>query len=304
MKEKTKINLAQTGYEQPFSGPLQNYSAGSLLDDFFSYSGGIPQAYNCMITGAPGVAKSTVTLLYAQSLQEAGYKVLYISTELTESDMNSFYYTRFPELREVPILYLQGLKKDPSDAGSERYTPEEAVQLQLKYNHYDVVCIDSVAEYVEGTSCYTDESRKTIETRFWDLIMEKNEKHQTSFLLIQQVNKSNTFSGSNRQKHRVHAMLELHYSEEENSGSRYLVFSKNRAGKNNQRLYYFFDNSGKLRFDRKRYEQELNTASLFDKEEALRKEEQESFSAVSDWNPQLNLKENENSNTNNLNRYE
>ena len=65
-----------------------------------------------MVTGPPGVAKSTFVLLYLAQLQQAGYKCLYVSSEMNRIDMER-YFNRFPELRELDILYLQGFEKRP-----------------------------------------------------------------------------------------------------------------------------------------------------------------------------------------------
>ena len=256
---KKHINLAKKAAEITIDPDLLiNYDAGTHIDKIFSFEGGLPKSSNYMVTGPPGVAKSTFVLLYLAQLQQAGYKCLYVSSEMNRIDMER-YFNRFPELRELDILYLQGLRKDPSDPDSAYFHPSEAFYLQMENNAYDIVSLDSIAEFIESEHYFSEQSRKAIEKQLIDKLSYFNALNHTSFLLIQQVTKSNQFFGSNRFKHVVHGMMELDYEDGENSLNRFVTFSKNRSGKTNQRLYYFFDKAGKLIVDEKRYDEDLHT---------------------------------------------
>jgi predicted ATP-dependent serine protease len=280
-----RINLAKKATQTSIdSDLLVNYTAGSSIDGIFSFEGGLPKASNYMVTGPPGVAKSTCVLLYLSQLQQVGYNCLYVSSEMNRVDMER-YFNRFPRLRELDILYLQGLRKDPDDLESEFYGPSEAFYLQIENNTYDVVALDSIAEFIEAEYYFSEISRKAIEKQLIEKLSVQNLKDHTSFLLVQQVTKSNQFAGSNRFKHIVHGMLELHFSGEHNSESRYMVFTKNRAGNTNQRLFYHFDKKGKLIFDERRFREEQSMRKMIAMDQEKGYEENGQFKQ---WVEQLN----------------
>ena len=79
------------------------------MDEFFSFKGGIPAATSYMVSGAPGVGKTTVILNELAELQKAGYNVLFISAELTQTDMLE-YVDRFPLFGKLPMLFSSQLE--------------------------------------------------------------------------------------------------------------------------------------------------------------------------------------------------
>ncbi len=68
----------------------------------------------------------------------------------------------------------------------------------------------------------------------------------TSFLCIQQVTKEGVFVGSNKLKHNTTGMLELRFTPD---GKRYAMFTKNRRGNVNVKLYYDLSSTGDVRYE-------------------------------------------------------
>ena len=72
---------------------------------------------------------------------------------------------------------------------------------------------------------------------------ENDRKVNTAFLVIQQVTKGGVFVGSNRLKHNTTGMLEIRY-DKDIEGASYLMFTKNRRGQTNKKLYYSLKETG------------------------------------------------------------
>lgn len=238
MKKKNIISMDEVRLNH---SQLQPLMANNLLDEFFSFKGGIPAATSYMISGAPGVGKTTVILNELSELQNAGYKVLFISAEMTQTDMLE-YVERFPLFGKIPMLF-----------SSQLDNPKAAIEEALDEG-FDAVLGDSIAEIISSIQADSTESKALIEKWLIDLIQKHNEadneeKRHTTFFLINQVTKSGVFSGSNRIKHLLTGSLELKFADNNASGHRYMEFTKNRRGPVYKRLYYEFDVSGKVILD-------------------------------------------------------
>jgi len=180
-----------------------NMVTGKEVDEFFSNDGGIPKACNFIITGGPGVGKSTVGLDMLSDLAMSGHSVLFVSAEMTRIDLFQ-YVQRFPKFGSIPILFLG----EYSDSNPKRIMEEVLAE------GYDCVLIDSFAE----VQCTVKEtlhiSGNAAEKWLIDLMLShnlggnKNQKN-TTFLAIQQVTKGGVFVGSNKLKHSTTGMLEL-----------------------------------------------------------------------------------------------
>jgi len=209
-----------------------NMVTGKEVDEFFSNDGGIPKACNFIITGGPGVGKSTVGLDMLSDLAMSGHSVLFVSAEMTRIDLFQ-YVQRFPKFGSIPILFLG----EYSDSNPKRIMEEVLAE------GYDCVLIDSFAE----VQCTVKEtlhiSGNAAEKWLIDLMLShnlggnKNQKN-TTFLAIQQVTKGGVFVGSNKLKHR---------DGEENP---HMVFTKNRRGQVQEKLFYSLSNSGDVDYQR------------------------------------------------------
>jgi predicted ATP-dependent serine protease len=218
-----------------------NMVTGKEVDGFFSTTGGIPKACNFIITGGPGVGKSTVGLDMLSDLAMSGHSVLFISAEMTRIDLFQ-YVQRFPKFGSIPILFLG----EYADSNPKRILEEVLAE------GYDCVLIDSFAEVQSTVKETLHISGNAAEKWLIDLMLShnlggnKNGKN-TTFLAIQQVTKGGVFVGSNKLKHNTTGMLELRRDDDENP---HMIFTKNRRGQVQEKLYYSLSQSGDVDYQR------------------------------------------------------
>jgi len=206
------------------------------VDQFFSSDKGVMPGTNVVITGDPGVGKTTVLLDILADLNQAGKKCLFISGEMNAIDMVG-YVRRFPKFGALDILFMG----DYSDTN-----PDVVLRTALKEG-YDCVLIDSLAEISDNYVDYFGGTGKSNTNRILQLLDEHNQANNdaninSTFLIIQQVTKGGTFVGSNKIKHMTTAMGHLKFDEM----GRYFHFSKNRRGGNGNKLYFNLDTHNKV----------------------------------------------------------
>lgn len=216
-------------------------ATGKMVDTLFTPKGGLPKATNYMVVGDPGVGKSTVTLDILSDLQSKGFRVLFISAEMTRIDLFG-YVKRYPKFGNVDILFLGEYLDD---------SPKAVIEESLKPG-YDVVLIDSFAEVQDAIKetnqmTSTGSEKFIIDTMIRHNLGENDSKTNTAFLVIQQVTKGGVFVGSNRLKHNTTGMLEIRFDKDV-EGAAYLMFTKNRRGEVNKRLYYSLKESGDVNY--------------------------------------------------------
>jgi len=209
---------------------------GKHIDGLFTPQGGIPKATNYMVVGDPGVGKSTVTLDILSDLEAKGFKVLFISAEMTRIDLFG-YVKRYPKFGNVDTLFLGEYLDD---------NPKLILEESLKPG-YDIVLIDSFAEVLssikESSQLSTSGSEKfIIDTMLRHNLGENESKSNTTFLIIQQVTKGGVFVGSNRLKHNTTGMLEIRFDKDVEGA--YLMFTKNRRGQAYEKLYFSLKSTG------------------------------------------------------------
>ena len=220
----TKMNDLK--FEKNLFNPLKT---GRKIDHYFSNEGGVMPGTNTVVTGDPGVGKTTVLLDILADMNNKGKRVLFVSGEMNQIDMVG-YVKRFPKFGDVPILFMgDQADEDPLDVLRSAF--EEG---------YDCVLIDSIAEVAVGIQDYYGGTYKGATTKLLTLLEEQNMGENkrainTSSLLIQQVTKSGAFAGSNRIKHMTTAMGHLKF---DSDGGRFLAFSKNRRGGNMNKFYF------------------------------------------------------------------
>ena len=223
----TKMNDLK--FEKNLFVPLKT---GRKIDEFYSSEGGVMPGTNTVITGDPGVGKTTVLLDLIADMNNKGKRVLFVSGEMNQIDMVG-YVKRFPKFGDVPILFM-------GDQADE--DPLEVLRSAFEEG-YDCVLIDSIAEVAVAIQDYYGGTYKGATTKLLTLLEEQNMGENkrginTAFLLIQQVTKSGTFAGSNRIKHMTTAMGHLKF---DSDGNRFLSFSKNRRGGNMNKYYFNFN---------------------------------------------------------------
>jgi DNA repair protein RadA/Sms len=205
-------------------------STGRKIDKLLSSEGGLMRGTNYAAVGDPGVGKSTVMLDIISDLHKKGKKVLFISGEMTSIDMYG-YVKRYPKFGEIPILFMGEYVE---------YDPIQVIEKTLKQG-FDIVLVDSMAEIVNGVVDYHGGTSKSAESKILNMFDSQNRGENdgninTTFLIIQQVTKSNVFAGSNRFKHFITGMCYMKFDKVE--GGRYIHFVKNRRGGDMDKLYF------------------------------------------------------------------
>ena len=127
-----KVKMNDMEFNKNLFEPMKT---GTKVDAFFSMEGGVMPGTNVVITGDPGVGKTTVLLDILADLNMKGKKCLFISGEMNAIDMVG-YVKRFPKFGDVDILFMG----DYADVN-----PDVVLRTALKEG-YDCVLIDSLAE--------------------------------------------------------------------------------------------------------------------------------------------------------------
>jgi len=258
IKKPVQVNLVQLDDLDIDPDQFSPLLTGTIFDKFVSQDGGFLPGANIMAAGAPGVGKTTVLLDLLANLQAAGRKVLFISAEMNQVDM-ARYLKRFPNWGKVPILFL---------ADYVDQNPAAVIEQTLK-SGWDLVLTDSYTEVNDTVKEECNMSRGKTEKWFLDLMSDHNKglndsKTYTTFVTILQLSKGGNFVGSNKLKHCTTAMMHLDWDGQENTGRRYMQFSKNRLGQVGKKLYYSLDNG--VQFDEARYARDLFNDLLVNEE--------------------------------------
>jgi len=243
---------------------------GRPIDQIFTLEGGLPKATNYMVVGDPGVGKSTVTLDIISDLMKAGNKCLFISAEMTRIDLYK-YVQRYPKFGEIDILFLGEYIDD---------NPKAVVEEALSTG-YDVVLIDSFVEVQEAVKevnrMTTSGSEKWLIDQMIRNNLANNEaKKHTTFLAIQQVTKGGVFVGSNKLKHNTTGMMEIRY-EDELAETSYIMFTKNRRGPVNRKMYFSLRENGDVQYDQKRFTIDEGARETYESERRQIEDEEDAF---------------------------
>jgi predicted ATP-dependent serine protease len=239
---------------------LQPIETGTIFDKFMSNEGGFLPGTNIMAAGAPGVGKTTLLLELLEGAQQNGHKVLFISAEMNKMDM-ARYTKRFPNWNNLPILFLNEFTDQ---------CPKTVVEGVIDQG-WDLVLTDSYTEVNDTVKEACNLTRSKTEKWFLDLMISNNEGHNksktfTTFITILQLSKGGTFVGSNKLKHMTSAMMDINWEGGENSGQRYMEFTKNRCGMVGQKLYYRLGETVQL--DEDRFIKELEYKQILEDEGA------------------------------------
>lgn len=245
-------------------------ATGSIIDELISTEGGFLPGTNIMLTGQPGTGKTSIGLNLLAELNRQGKKCLFLSCEMNRIDMVR-YLKRFPHWGQVPMLFMAD------------YTEGEAkTVIETIINQgWDMVFTDSFSEVCDQVKEDSGWTRTKVEKWFLQLMDQNNvanndSKTYTTFLTILQSSKGGTFLGGNRTKHMASAMMHLQWEGNENSGRRYVYFSKNRMGQVDKKLYYELGQNG-ISFDEARYKRDLYNDDLLAEERKALESESDSF---------------------------
>ena len=237
---------------------LKPIMTGSIFDKFMSNEGGFLPGTNIMAAGAPGVGKTTLLLELLEGAQQNGHRVLFISAEMNKMDM-ARYTKRFPNWSNLPILFLNEFTDQ---------CPKTVVE-EVIHQGWDLILTDSYTEVNDTVKESCNLTRSKTEKWFLDLMISNNEGHNktktfTTFITILQLSKGGTFVGSNKLKHMTSAMMDINWEGGENSGQRYMEFTKNRCGMVGQKLYYKLGETVQL--DEDRFIKELEYKQILEDE--------------------------------------
>jgi len=226
------------------------FSAQAEIDEIFSDDLGAMAACCFMITGGPGVGKSTLLFWWASRIREfyPQAKIAIVSSEMEEEDL-LYEARKKPWMKTLDFVLA-------SDHGENL----DIAIAKIFDEGYDIIILDSFADVCEKLKDFCKMTMSRAENTVLELMKKaKGGKNKTGkftlTLAIQQVTKGGTFVGSNKLKHNTTGMLELR---RESSGDRYAVFTKNRrcgslVGK---KLYYFLGQNNQISFDTDRWERE------------------------------------------------
>lgn len=245
------VQMNDLDFDQKIFEPIRT---GKKIDSILSSEGGFPRSTNFMMIGDPGIGKSTLAMDIVSDLQEfSGASVLFVSAEMDRVDLYR-YVKKYPKFGTLEILFLgEYLDQNP-----------KLVLEHVLRRGYDVVLIDSFIEVQETVKESLGVSSTSSEKWLIDLMRQNNSGQNdkgayTSFLCIQQVTKDGTFAGSNKLKHNTTGMMELRFEE---GNSRYVVFTKNRRGEVNKKLFFSLSSPEQVDYDSDRYDLE-EAVSLF-----------------------------------------
>ena len=247
VKAPTKVN--DYNFDPSLFIPMES---GLEIDKIYSEDCGLMRGTNYIIIGDPGVGKTTIVLRHISELQNKGYKVLYVNSEMTLNDM-AVYTQRFPEFGEVETYFVKDLLREDMNIVD---------QLDIIFQkNYDVIAVDSLAELlliVQSEGGNKIQSSKKAEKWFLDVITSANIDNYTSFLIIQQVTKNGNFVGTNKINHNTTGMMEMRW---DNNNERYMYFTKNRRGGIDQRMYFTLTKN-KLAFDINRFNNDIRATEM------------------------------------------
>lgn len=265
------IRLENVEFDPRLFTPIKT---NKYLDKFWSRSGGILPATNIMITGDPGIGKSSnlMDILVGIVNADINKRVLYISAEMSRIDVQEFLQF-YPGLEKIDFLFLGEYVTDPN----QKIKAYQALQSTLDQG-WDVVVLDSLYE-TQGMIQEDLEinSFKKGERYMLDLFNKHNSGHNklnlyTSFLAIQQKNKSGQYVGSKRLEHMTTGFLQLLWDPKER-GKRYMIFEKNRKGKEKVKLYYNLSKEKGIVYDEVRHTKELEFMEILQQSNGMGLEE-------------------------------
>lgn len=257
--DPSKLNISTTKLKDINFDPrlFIPIKTGTYIDNFISFKGGFLPGINIMLTGDPGVGKSSNLMDILVNIKEndPGRRVLYISAEMSEIDVKEFEQW-YPGLADIDFLYIGNYISDPD----LKIRPYQALMAVL-HQGWDMVVVDSLAELQGMIQDDLGLTSKKCEKWVLDLLRTHNSGHNerniySTFLCIQQKNKGGQYVGSKRLEHMTSAFLQLCWDKKE-PGMRYMIFEKNRKGKEKVKLYYGFAEEGGIAYNSDRHEKEL-----------------------------------------------
>lgn len=245
---------------------------GTFIDEFWSRKGGILPGTITMITGDPGIGKSSVMMDILQGVKSVNPEksVLFVSAEMTRVDMMDpdEFMKYYPGLFDKVEFLFAGDYLDNEEGPSF----SKALEVILGRG-YDIAVFDSMIEV--QSICQAEMglgSGKTAEKFMLNLMQahvqaQNAKKCHSAFLLIQQVKKDGEFVGSRRLEHMITSFLSIKWDIEVR-GKKYMEFRKNRRGDVKKRLYFKFGPVGII-YDETKFQDEIRLTEILEKDQNL-----------------------------------
>lgn len=235
------------------------HKTGKAIDDLFSdheEGGGLYGGTVNIVIGESGVGKSTLLLdtLAAVQNENPEAKVLYISSEMTRNDI-LFYYKKTPSIAKVPTLLLMDYVKSGQ---------LDQVIMKTLNGDYDIILIDSHQDILVKLKEVMGWKSTFAESWLTNIMIDAAEKNGASILAIQHMTKGGQYVGSTYLKHATTSMMEILFDE---SGQRYVMFSKNRRGGSSvgKRMYFRLED-GEVVYDSNRFKETEELREIEEKE--------------------------------------
>ena len=230
---------------------FKRWVTNSEIDDIFSDDGGVMAGTSNMIVGGPGVGKTTLALMLASRIKEFNpeAKVAIVSSEMEKEDL-IYEAHRKPWINQLEFILTSEYENNLKDV----------ISAIFKMGN-DVIILDSFQDICDKLKDFCGMTSTAAEN--WLMFRMKktkggdNDRHvYTAFIAIQQQTKGGVFAGSNKIKHGLTAMFELH---REPRGDRYCKSTKNRrCGQHVQKkLYYYLGANNHVMFDSEKWDREL-----------------------------------------------
>ena len=244
-KNSRIVKLSDLNFPKEVFVPLKS---GKYVDNVISKKGGTMPATITVVVGEPGSGKTTLLIDKLTSIENVnpGKKCLYISSEMNPID-NMELAEELPQLMNVSGFYLAG-EENP------KLAMEEVLQ-----EGWDYVVLDSFADVKDKVKDSDKVKMTATATETWliNLLVkhtkgENDSNKYTAFDVIQHITKGGTYAGSTKLKHNTTAMFFVKVDKKTNE--RFLIYTKNRRGDINKKLYITKNESG-LDFDSGRYEE-------------------------------------------------
>ena len=263
---------------------FETWKTGKGIDVILSNKGGAAKASTTIITGGPGVGKTTVCADIQKCFQDnyPDAKICCVQSEMKKFDIAyEFHQNDMPWMGDIKYLLLK-------EYGYENI---KNTLIKIFTSGYDCIFLDSIENIVQKLKVYADMTKKEAESFMLELFdnandgknntNEKGEKVYTFVLAVQQVTKGGEFVGDNALKHETTAMLELILDE---MGNRCMYHSKNRrCGKHiYKKMYYDLDteNNNTVKYDLKAFEEIENQKQYVKEEKEKMKEMSEGFTKL------------------------
>lgn len=223
------------------------HKTGKFIDTLFSdhvEGGGLYGGTVNIIIGESGSGKSTVLLDALASFKDINpsIKLLYISSEMTRNDI-LFYYKKTPQIAKVPTLLMMDYV--------ENGTIDKVLE-QTFNDDYDIIVLDSYQDVVVKMKEVLSWKANYAEGWLTNMMITAAEKRGTAVAAIQHLTKGGTYVGSTYLKHATTAMMEIRIDD---SGLRYIEFSKNRRGGSmtGKQMYFRLGDNGEVIYDKARF---------------------------------------------------